>query len=180
MAEGTAVNNPDEIRQNIEETRASLDQKLHALENNVQNQVQNVKENVQSTVANVKEKLTPGHYIETHPWACFGAAVGVGFLLGQVANSAADHSPSFRRFKNDSGASSLANAGLMLAATKFFDKEIQDLKGYAITQGMGMARELLKGSVSPELAPKLGDVFDRATRYLGGNPASINGNPANA
>src|SRR5687767_8849026 len=74
MVEGTTVGkNPEEIRQEIEGTRASLDEKIHNLESNVHD-----------AVHAAKEKLSPSHYVEANPWACFGAAVGVGFLLGQL------------------------------------------------------------------------------------------------
>jgi len=87
----------------MEETRASLADKLETLEAQVRETVQtassaveNVKDTVACTVENVKEtvetvtesvssvadKLDPRGYFEEHPFTAFGAAVGVGFLGG--------------------------------------------------------------------------------------------------
>lgn len=190
MAEGTTVGkNPEEIRQQIDGARAALDEKL-----------QTVESNVKETVQAAKEKLSPAHYVESNPWACFGAAVGVGFLLGQLtvgsSHSRSNHSGFSARFRglgslgensvhsngtngnghtNGAGGGALAgiaSSGLMMAATKFFDKEIRDLRNYAIGQAMSVAREVVKGAVSPDMAPRVGEVFDRATRYMGAKPAS--------
>lgn len=184
MAEGTTVGkNPEEIRQEIEGARASLDEKLHGLE-----------ANVKETMHNAKQKLSPSHYVQTNPWACFGAAVGVGFLLGQLTvGSSHSHSPShgsgFSGFSgrglrglsglgdnhqntaaNGAGSGALAgiaSSGLLMAATKFFDKEIRDLRNYAIREAMNVAKEVVKGAVSPQMAPRVNEVFDRAARYMG-------------
>jgi len=93
------------IRDQMEETRASLADKLETLEAQVRETVQtatetvagateavtstveNVKQAVSSTVENVKEtvdtvtsSLDPRPYFEQHPWTALGASVGVGFL----------------------------------------------------------------------------------------------------
>lgn len=199
MVEGTTLGNknPEDIRQEIEGTRAALDEKIHSLESNVQDAVQAA-----------KEKLSPMHYVEANPWACFGAAVGVGFLLGQLTTGSSSHHSHFpttnlRGFRpeslgntfgaakangngNGNGAapaaaagamSGLASTGMMMAASKFFDKEIRDLRNYAISQAMGVVRDLAKGAVSPELSPRIGEVLDRATRALGANPAPAPSEP---
>lgn len=197
MVEGTTLGNknPEDIRQEIEGTRASLDEKIHSLESNVQDAVQAA-----------KEKLSPMHYVESNPWACFGAAVGVGFLLGQLTTGSSSSynrdfsTTSLRGFRpetlgsfgasksngnGNSGASAapgaaagafsgLASTGMVMAASKFFDKEIRDLRNYAIGQAMGVVKELAKGAVSPELSPRIGEVLDRATRALGATPAPAN------
>lgn len=189
MAEGTTVGkNPEEIRQQIDGARAALDEKL-----------QTVESNVKETVEAAKQKLSPAHYVESNPWACFGAAVGIGFLVGQLTVGSSHSRPSVpemsgRGFRglsslaennvstngNSNGHSSshgggalagIASSGLMMAATKFFDKEIRDLRNYAIGQAMSVAKEVVKGAVSPDLAPRVGEVFDRASRYMGATPA---------
>jgi len=94
------------IRDQMEETRASLADKLETLEAQVRETVQTasdtvetVKETVAATVENVKStvdsvsdtvstvtnKLDPRQYFESNPWAAFGAAVGVGFVGGLLA-----------------------------------------------------------------------------------------------
>jgi len=94
------------IRDQMEETRASLADKLETLEAQVRETVQTasdtvetVKETVAATVENVKStvdsvsdtvstvtsNLDPRQYFESNPWAAFGAAVGVGFVGGLLA-----------------------------------------------------------------------------------------------
>jgi ElaB/YqjD/DUF883 family membrane-anchored ribosome-binding protein len=97
---------PEVIRQQMEATRASLTDKLEALENKVvgtvhgattavsdtvasvkdavQETVQTVKGSVRETVASVKDTVDITHHVETHPWLMFGASVAAGFLGGKL------------------------------------------------------------------------------------------------
>jgi len=97
------------IRDQMEETRSSLANKLEALESQVRETVQNATETVNSavegakevvtsvsegtkqvvetvteTVESVKEKLSVSRAVEEHPWVSVGAAVATGFVLAQV------------------------------------------------------------------------------------------------
>jgi ElaB/YqjD/DUF883 family membrane-anchored ribosome-binding protein len=93
---------PEVIRQQMEETRSSLTDKIEQLEQAVTAKVQNtsaavtdtvdsvreaVQETVESmkgsvtdTVESVKETFNVPRYFREHPWASFAAAVGAGFL----------------------------------------------------------------------------------------------------
>jgi ElaB/YqjD/DUF883 family membrane-anchored ribosome-binding protein len=102
---------PEVIRQQMEDTRANLTQKLEALEHQVvgtvqstteavTNTVESVKEAVQGTVEAVKgtvtdtvdtvketvstvtEKLDLAACVRQHPWSSFGASVAAGYLGG--------------------------------------------------------------------------------------------------
>jgi ElaB/YqjD/DUF883 family membrane-anchored ribosome-binding protein len=90
----------------MEETRASLTEKLETLEQQIVETVQgatsavsetveNVKEAVHETVSEVKETVHGTvdtvkstfdlrQQVERHPWLIFGGAVAVGFLAGRV------------------------------------------------------------------------------------------------
>jgi len=92
------------IRNQMEQTRSSLADKLEALETqvrgtvegatsavtntveNVQETVENVKEGVQeavgSVVDSVKETFNVRRHVERHPWAMFGGAVMLGAFAG--------------------------------------------------------------------------------------------------
>lgn len=102
---------PDVIRQQIDETRESLTEKLETLEgqvkeavgavtetietvkNTVENTVESVKSGVEGTVETVKETLTDtvetvketfdlGRQIDRHPWAAVGCSLLAGVATG--------------------------------------------------------------------------------------------------
>jgi len=97
------------IHDQMEETRASLANKLEALESQVRETVQSatdtvssavdgakdvvtsvsegakqVVEKVSETVENVKESLSVSRYVEQYPWASMGVAVAAGFAAAQL------------------------------------------------------------------------------------------------
>src|SRR5262249_3446394 len=115
---------PEVIRQQMEDTRANLTQKLEALEQQVVGTVQNtteavtqtvetVKEAVQGTVAAVKgtvgdtvdtvketvgavkDKLDLAACVQQYPWSAFGASVAGGYLIGRLLG-AGPQTPSHR------------------------------------------------------------------------------------
>jgi ElaB/YqjD/DUF883 family membrane-anchored ribosome-binding protein len=100
------------IRDQMEETRASLADKLEALESQVRETVQSasdtvtsavdgakdvvtsvsegakqVVEKVSETVDTVKESLSVSRYVEQYPWASVGVAVAAGFAVAQLVPS---------------------------------------------------------------------------------------------
>jgi ElaB/YqjD/DUF883 family membrane-anchored ribosome-binding protein len=108
------ANEPEVIRDQMQETRTALTEKLEALESQVSNTVQNataavtdtvaavkesvtetvgtVKDTVQGTVSTVKESVKdafdlPGH-VERHPWAAMLGSVAVGFVAGRLLQGA--------------------------------------------------------------------------------------------
>jgi ElaB/YqjD/DUF883 family membrane-anchored ribosome-binding protein len=97
---------PEVIKHRMEETRASLTDKLEKLEtqvvgtvqgataavtdtveavtSSVQETVHAVKSTVTDTVESVKESLDITGYVKEYPWLMFGASVAAGFLGGKV------------------------------------------------------------------------------------------------
>jgi len=95
---------PDVIRQEIEDTRASLTDKIETLEYEVRDTVQTaratveqtletakatveqtiegVKDTVQETVQSVKQTFDVTHQVEAHPWGMVGGSMLAGFALG--------------------------------------------------------------------------------------------------
>lgn len=95
----------DVIRNQMEQTRSSLADKLEALENQVrgtvedatsavtntvetvQETVENVKEGVQeavgSVVDTVKDTFNVRKHVENHPWLALGCSVATGFVAGR-------------------------------------------------------------------------------------------------
>jgi len=86
------------IRDEMEQTRANLADKLGALENQVRETVSGATEAVSSTVEGVKEvvetvsetvetvtdTLNVSRHVEQHPWLALGAAVATGFVAAQI------------------------------------------------------------------------------------------------
>lgn len=97
---------PEVIRQQMEETRHNLAEKLEALETQVVGTVQGatsavnetvetikeaaqttvgtVKDTVQETVATVKETFDLELQVQRHPWLMLGGSVAVGFAVGSL------------------------------------------------------------------------------------------------
>jgi hypothetical protein len=97
------LNEPELIREQMEQTRASLTEKLETLEHQVvdtvhdattavADTVETVKEAVQGTVETVKDTFDVRVQVERHPWAMMGASVALGYLGGRLLRvSASDH-----------------------------------------------------------------------------------------
>jgi hypothetical protein len=89
------ANEPEVIRQQMEETRASLADKLETLEqqvmetvqgttNAVTDTVENVKETVQETIQSVREAFDLRRQVDQHPWLMLCGSVAVGYLAGSL------------------------------------------------------------------------------------------------
>jgi len=114
-------NDTEVIRQQMTETRASLSDKLEALEDQVlatvqdtretvtetveevkeavENTVETVTDTVQQSVAAVKETLDIRRHVENYPWAMVAGAVAVGYigstlLMPRSTSSSEDESSS--------------------------------------------------------------------------------------
>src|SRR5262245_5136733 len=86
---------PDVIRQQIDETRSSLTEKLETLEGqvrgtvreakaSVEDTIESVKASVQHSVASVKRTFDVRYQTERHPWAMVGGSVVAGFVIGSL------------------------------------------------------------------------------------------------
>lgn len=86
---------PEVIRHRMEETRASLTDKLEQLEHQVVDTVQEatsavaetvgtVKEAVHDTVATVKETFDFRRQTERHPWVVLGCSIVCGYICGRL------------------------------------------------------------------------------------------------
>jgi uncharacterized protein YjbJ (UPF0337 family) len=100
---------PEVIRQNIEETRGDLTRKIEVLEQEVlgtvkgttaavaetvenvkgtvEDTVENVKDSIESTIESVKETFDLRLQTQRHPWAIMGGTVFAGYLLGSLLPS---------------------------------------------------------------------------------------------
>jgi ElaB/YqjD/DUF883 family membrane-anchored ribosome-binding protein len=95
------------IRDEMEQTRANLADKLGALENQVRETVSGATEAVSSTVDGVKDVVSSvsetvesvtdtfnvSKHVEKYPWMAMGTAVATGFVLAQVLSRASEPAP---------------------------------------------------------------------------------------
>jgi len=95
------------IRDEMEQTRANLAEKLGALENQVRETVSGATEAVSSTVDGVKnvvssvsetvesvtETFNFAKHVERHPWVSVGAAFATGFVIAQVIGRSSEPAP---------------------------------------------------------------------------------------
>lgn len=188
---------PDVIREQIEETRSSLTEKLETLEGQVRETVQSakatvedtietVKSSVQHTVDSVKQTFDLSYQVDRHPWAMTGGSFVVGFLLGNYLEGRRQTRPisssQTSAYAQPNGGQSMMGYTAPVAAPappappslarrvlSTFDEEIDKVKGIAIGAMLGLVRDLAKHSL-PQLAPQIEEVANSATVKLGGSP----------
>jgi ElaB/YqjD/DUF883 family membrane-anchored ribosome-binding protein len=186
------------IRDEMEQTRANLADKLGALETQVRETVSDAKEAVSSTVEGVKEVVgsvseTMGtvaesfnvkRHVEEHPWIAMGAAVAAGFVAAQVLD---------RMGQPSSPAASPSFTDLPLTSTRFpepqagtkkegmLESMMPDLNGVmntllssagtlAVSSLMGVIRELAVRGLSPEWKGEVTKLVDQVASQLGSRP----------
>lgn len=118
---------PEVIRQQMEETKSQLSDKLVSLEHQVSETVQSTGSAVNATVGAVQETVETvtgavqdamksvsnvfdiGHHINKHPWLVLGGAVVVGYLAVDVLEESTKKTG--QRSKSDSPRPSAENGG---------------------------------------------------------------------
>lgn len=79
---------PADIRRDIADTRNAIGEKLVALESQVKETAtdtfETVKETALETYEDVKKNFSLQHQVRERPWAMFGGAIGVGFIVGNL------------------------------------------------------------------------------------------------
>lgn len=188
------VENPEEIRHQMDETRASLTEKLETLEeqvretvdsarSTVEDTIQSVRSGVEETVETVKHTFDVEYQVNHHPWAMLGASVLAGFVAGKLlsGNGHAESGPysaglqaggTSRLYEAAAAAPVSERPSFLSGLVHQFDDEIDQLKGVAIGALLGMARDSIKNAVPPSLADQVGEVMDSISSKLGGQAAS--------
>jgi len=186
------------IRHQMEEKRASLAEKLGALEDEVldtvhqataavSNTVQNVtdavdtvKEKVEQTVESVKESLDFRDAIRQHPWT----AVGVSFAAG-VAGGMFLETPSLSRgvprtahpqttsYSTESSptpgnGASASSSGLTSPLGAAGSELLQNIKGMAIGTLLGVLSNVVSDVAPASMKPDLDRMFEDLNTRLGG------------
>ncbi len=83
--QGLEGNSPQIIREQIEQTRASLGHKLETLESEVRSSVQDASDSVRERIERLKRVFDVSHQIREHPWVTTAAALGIGYLIGATS-----------------------------------------------------------------------------------------------
>jgi len=185
---------PDEIREQIEDTRSALTAKLETLEQGVKETVhdakaavtdtiENVKETVKGTVETVKDSLDVRGYVQEYPWPMLAGSVGLGFALGclfprstngngdKISRMASNGTPmenGSQRTIEKAHVPENRKGGLSSLVEKF-QPEINELEGIAIGALGALVRDLIKQAAAEPLAEQLEDVANRVTEKLGGH-----------
>lgn len=146
------------IKQQMQDKRAELSEKLGQLEqkvtgnlssasNSVTETVQNVQESVQETVDSVKQAFDLSSHVREHPWVAVGGAVLVGYLAHEFLT----HAPAAmaQSATSSSGGGSLSQLGQFAARTAL------QLVGNAVRQAM-----------PPDVSSTIGQMFDQVTESL--------------
>jgi ElaB/YqjD/DUF883 family membrane-anchored ribosome-binding protein len=178
---------PEEIREQMAETRAALTEKLETLHERVEGTVEAahatvdaVTEKVQDTIQSVKRTFDVKYQVDRHPWTLVGASVLTGFTLGCLSRNMPLRVPARSEGSNGFAAPAsrpAAPSSLGARAQPIpkepvlsrFDEEIGKLKSVAVGAAMALVRDWLKDAV-PSVSHQLDDVMDSATQKLGGEP----------
>ena len=102
-------NQPDVTRADLDETRASLSEKLETLEQQVvhsvhgatsavHDTVESVKDAVHDTVATVKETFDLPLQVRRRPWVMVGGSIALGYLGGCLLHRRGSDRPSAKRW----------------------------------------------------------------------------------
>lgn len=145
---------PQEIRRDIEDTRASLNHKLGRLESEVRGTVRDAREVVEDGLDRAREMVSLTHQVNERPWTFFAGSIVMGAAIGHLltrhgAHAANGHAPT-----------------LSDRLVPMFDSELKMLKGAAFTMLVGMMRDVARETLKPALA----EMMDGAMQKLLGSP----------
>jgi len=188
------------IKQQMEETRSSLAEKLEALEGHVASTVhstteavagtvENVKEAVEETVntvsesvENVKEAFNISRQIQEHPWLVMGGAVVAGYVaasllergVSEVSREVSHMTSSTPQFAPPQGTESHANGSseptMFDRLTETLAPTIDKVKGLALGVTAGVVGRMVLDAVPETLRGELEQMINELTRSVGGKP----------
>jgi len=184
------------IRHEMEDTRASLADKLDTLENqvmgtvhdateavshtvqDVRSVVDSVTESVKEGVESVKETLNLSEQVRRHPWGMLCGAAAAGFFGGWLMGPSRKEESGTPRavnlprdFPRESYGAPLREQSAEAASeTKesIFAEPLAALKGIALGSLMGMVREMVAKGVPENVKDDVVRVLDDFTGKLGG------------
>src|SRR5260370_9935 len=90
---------PEVTRAQMDETRASLSEKLETLEHQVVDSVQDTSNAVHDTVAGVKDMFDLHLQVQRHPWLIVGGSIALGYLGGYLLLRRGSDRPTMKGFQ---------------------------------------------------------------------------------
>lgn len=190
------------IHHQMEDTRASLAEKLDTLENHVLDTVHeatdavshtvedvksvvgSVTDSVQETVETVKEAFNLSDHVRRHPWMSLSGAVAVGYVGGMFilpARSSRDikvQAPPRETLVNPAPAA-VAAAPQSSSEESSLLAPLKQLKGLAIGALMGLVRDMVSNSLPDNMKSDVLSLVDDFTTRLGGKPMPVSDNSGN-
>jgi ElaB/YqjD/DUF883 family membrane-anchored ribosome-binding protein len=189
---------PDLIRQQIEETRSSLTDKLETLEAEVKETVQSARETVQETITGVKETVENAketvkrtfdipYQVNRHPWGMMGLSLVSGVIAGALLGGRASPGRRIARrmseasgeppLRTESGPAAWSrSAGEEPSRPGFLDRltgqlggEFEKVKDQAINTLVGVIGDVAKRAI-PALGNAVEDMMTRAASEIGAPP----------
>jgi ElaB/YqjD/DUF883 family membrane-anchored ribosome-binding protein len=178
------------VKDTVLDARSAVVDTVETVKHSVEDTVQAVKGTVHDTVDSVKRALDLGRQVDQHAWTMLAGSVAAGFVLSrllsqrQPGSRAPDrsfaevfppHPENGRRLRDlhhagtdftpppPVGEPRLANHSVFTELTEKFAPEIQKLKGLAIGALMGLARDVIKHSVTLPLASELERVNENSS-----------------
>lgn len=160
------------IKQEMEETRADLTDKLQTLERKVADEfmsvkdtvtdsVTNVAENVEETITSVREAFDLPGYVREHPWMSVGGAVLVGYLAHEFLKP---NIPAASGGYSGNG-QPRAQEGLLSMLGKAVGDEWQSVQRLAARSALGLVEQAIDGSKG-EAGVILGHIINRLSAAL--------------
>jgi len=165
------------IKQEMEEKRADLTDKLQNLErkvadellsvkdtvtDSVENVTENVTESVTDTLNSVKEAFDITGYVREHPWLSVGGAVIAGYLAHEFLT----HGTPVMSGGVSGNGHPQTNQGLFSFLGGRFGDELQSLERYAARAAIGLVGQAIKGAAPGEAGSIIGQVVDRLSSAL--------------
>ena len=150
------------IKEDIEQTRAALTEKLVSLEDQLLDKVETAKDTVEKNIENVKEafrKVSPTHQVRRHPFAMIGGSVAAGVIMGKVIQSRSARAKSWETVPHErKDVSSVPRRpGLLSRLAETFPGEVAIAKDFAFNLAVEGLREIAK-----EALPRFEVQIDRA------------------
>lgn len=157
----------DDIRQNIEDTRASIDEKIDMLQGKAS-----------EAVEQTKQLLDVNHQVSERPWVALGLALAAGYVVGNLGNdSSSSTTSSYSQNYSQSYGNAYSGPSTMDTVKSKgrdflsqFDDEIDLLKTAAITTLTQFIRDAAR-----EAVPALGPQIDKLASQFGASGNSGGG-----
>lgn len=188
------VEQTQQIRKQMANTRCSISEKLDLLErrvvdtvegatNAVNDTVDTVKTSLRDSVHSIQSGLDPVRQADQHPWTTFAVCLGAGYAAGRLLEGRAEprsavidqpaawpHPSPSAEAANHAAHRQGAASAFMRNIVEPLEPDLRRLKQMGIGMLFGIVRDFLH-EVAPEpVRERVNEVADDVTRRMGGEP----------